>query len=216
MAGCYEIGIKHISNETGYSSDKVEKVLDRLSKVHKVIKYNNETKELLIINWHKYNWTGSPKVRALLLKELESIKCPEFKRYLMDIFNDADTVSDIAEYGIDTTDTVTETVTVPEKKTRSVFTPPTVEEVKAYCQERKNNVDPERFVDFYTTKGWRVGKDPMKDWKACVRTWEKNSNTNGQQQLKPAVTTNKFQQFPQREYTTEDYDALERRKLLGK
>ncbi len=53
------------------------------------------------------------------------------------------------------------------------FVPPTVEEVRAYCQERHNSVDPERFVDFYTTKGWMVGKNRMKDWRAAVRTWEK-------------------------------------------
>ena len=53
------------------------------------------------------------------------------------------------------------------------FTPPTTEEVKAYCEERKNKVDAQRFVDFYTTKGWMVGKSKMKDWKAAVRTWEK-------------------------------------------
>lgn len=56
------------------------------------------------------------------------------------------------------------------------FTPPTVEEVQAYCEERKNSVDPETFVDFYTSKGWKVGNTPMKDWKAAVRTWERNRN----------------------------------------
>lgn len=50
---------------------------------------------------------------------------------------------------------------------------PTVEEVAAYCRERGNHVDAERFVDFYASKGWKVGNQPMKDWKACVRTWEK-------------------------------------------
>lgn len=54
------------------------------------------------------------------------------------------------------------------------FTPPTVEEVKAYCTERHNSVDPQTFVDFYSAKGWMVGKNKMKDWKACVRTWERN------------------------------------------
>lgn len=56
------------------------------------------------------------------------------------------------------------------------FTPPTVEEVRAYCQERGNNVDPQRFVDFYAAKGWMVGKNPMKDWKAAVRTWERRDD----------------------------------------
>lgn len=55
------------------------------------------------------------------------------------------------------------------------FQPPTIEEVKAYCFERKNNVDPERFINYYTSNGWQVGKHKMKDWKAAVRTWEKNN-----------------------------------------
>ena len=56
---------------------------------------------------------------------------------------------------------------------------PTLEEIKAYCLERKNNVEAERFIDFYQSKGWLVGKSKMKDWKACVRTWER-SNTQPQ------------------------------------
>ena len=52
------------------------------------------------------------------------------------------------------------------------FVPPTVDEVKAYCQERNNKVDPQKFVDFYECKGWMVGKNHMKDWKAAVRSWE--------------------------------------------
>ena len=64
------------------------------------------------------------------------------------------------------------------KKTgRAVFNPPTEEEVKAYCLERKNNVDAERFVDYYTANGWKVGKNPMKDWRAAVRTWEKTAQS---------------------------------------
>lgn len=58
---------------------------------------------------------------------------------------------------------------------RKRFSPPTIEEVKAYCEERKNNVDAGRFVDYYTANGWMVGKNKMKDWKAAVRTWEKNN-----------------------------------------
>lgn len=61
----------------------------------------------------------------------------------------------------------------PVKK-NTKFIPPTVEEVRAYCRERNNTVDAETFVDFYIGKGWMVGKNKMKDWKAAVRTWEKN------------------------------------------
>lgn len=51
---------------------------------------------------------------------------------------------------------------------------PTLDEVRAYCLERGNHVDPERFMDYYTANGWKVGKNPMRDWKAAVRTWERN------------------------------------------
>ena len=55
---------------------------------------------------------------------------------------------------------------------------PTIDEVKAYCKERNNNVDAEEWYDFYSSKGWKVGKNPMVDWKAAVRTWERR-NKNG-------------------------------------
>jgi hypothetical protein len=64
-----------------------------------------------------------------------------------------------------------------ENTKRKVFTKPTVEEVKAYCAERKNNVNADKFIDFYESKGWLIGKNPMKDWKACVRTWEKGGSS---------------------------------------
>ena len=58
------------------------------------------------------------------------------------------------------------------------FLPPSVDEVKAFCKERGSRVDAQRFVDFYTAKGWRIGKDPMKDWQAAVRTWEQRDKAN--------------------------------------
>lgn len=60
-----------------------------------------------------------------------------------------------------------------ETRTR-VFQPPTVEEVAEYCQTRGNGISAEQFVDHYSANGWRVGRSPMKDWKAAVRNWEKN------------------------------------------
>lgn len=63
------------------------------------------------------------------------------------------------------------------------FTPPTLDDVSAYIRERGSNVDAQRFLDFYTAKGWMVGKNRMKDWKAAVRTWEKRDS----EQNKPFV-----------------------------
>lgn len=60
------------------------------------------------------------------------------------------------------------------KEKASRFSKPTLEEVKDYCAERQNNVDAEHFYDYYESNGWMVGKTHMKDWKASVRTWEKN------------------------------------------
>ena len=59
-------------------------------------------------------------------------------------------------------------------RTRTRFTPPSVDEVAEYCRERGNRVNPQQFVDFYASKGWKVGNAPMKDWKAAIRsTWER-------------------------------------------
>lgn len=57
------------------------------------------------------------------------------------------------------------------------FIPPTVQEVSEYCKERKNGIDPQSFIDHYESNGWYRGKTKIKDWKACVRTWEKNSDS---------------------------------------
>ena len=60
-----------------------------------------------------------------------------------------------------------------EKRGKRVFTPPTLEEVQAYCRERGNSIDPQYFLDYYTSTGWMRGKVKLKDWKAAVRTWER-------------------------------------------
>jgi hypothetical protein len=59
-------------------------------------------------------------------------------------------------------------------RSRPQFVPPTLEEVVAYCRERGNQVDPQQWLDHYSSNGWKVGRNPMKDWKAAVRTWERN------------------------------------------
>jgi len=63
-------------------------------------------------------------------------------------------------------------VNVNRNKDNIVFKTPTKSEVKAYCEERNNGVNATKFVDFYEAKGWMVGKNKMKNWQACVRTWE--------------------------------------------
>lgn len=59
-----------------------------------------------------------------------------------------------------------------DKPSSRRFVPPSVEQVRAYCRERGNSIDPEAFVNYYASKGWTVGRAPMRDWRAAVRTWE--------------------------------------------
>lgn len=66
-----------------------------------------------------------------------------------------------------------ENINVLEKKQN--FKKPTIEEIKSYCLERNNGIDPQKFFDFYESNGWKVGKNSMKDWRAAVRTWERSS-----------------------------------------
>lgn len=63
-----------------------------------------------------------------------------------------------------------------DKKPQKRFAKPTLDDVKAYCQERGNNVDAEKWFNYYSANGWKVGKNPMKDWKAAVRTWERSDD----------------------------------------
>ena len=70
-----------------------------------------------------------------------------------------------------------------EKSKTKTFKKPTLEEVEAYCTERKNNIDAQSFFDFYESKGWKVGAVKMKDWKASIRTWEKRKKNEEMQQM---------------------------------
>lgn len=63
---------------------------------------------------------------------------------------------------------------IESNKGKAKFQKPTIAEIDAYCCERGNTIDAEEFFNFYESKGWVIGKSPMKDWKACVRTWERN------------------------------------------
>ena len=93
------------------------------------------------------------------------------------------------------------------KEKSSRFSPPTHQDVLEYCKEKGySNFNVDRFIDFYSCKGWMVGKNKMKDWKAAVRNWarsEKATNPNN-------TSGNKFNNFEQRQY---DYDELEKRLL---
>ena len=121
---------------------------------------------------------GAPKGNTNASKQANASKNNQTQAKQGDTDTENDTDTD--------TDTVTDNDTVTdinsEVKPRSVFKPPTLEEVKEYCWERNNGIDAQSFIDFYSSKGWMIGKNKMKDWKAAVRTWEQRNN-------RPAPTT---------------------------
>lgn len=99
-----------------------------------------------------------------------------------------------------------------KKKVIKRFTPPTLEEIISYCKERKNKVDPEKFLNFYESKGWMVGKNKMKSWKASVRTWESKDKPEVKQ------SNNAFNNFgdgKKKKYTNEELKAKLARKNGG-
>lgn len=85
------------------------------------------------------------------------------------------------------------------------FIPPDVEEVEAYCRERNNHIDAQRFVDFYASKGWKVGKEPMKDWQAAVRTWERRNDTPARASPRPNRGRD---QYSTRSYSAKDLEKM--------
>ena len=87
----------------------------------------------------------------------------------------------------------------PKTKGGKIFQKPTLEEVAAYCQERGNDVDPQAWIDYYTSNGWKVGRNCMKDWKAAVRTWERNeigNNGNGRKGQQTGAATGGLNPVP--------------------
>ena len=86
QVGCYQLTIRQMEFETGYNKDTILKLVKRFTEVLKVISYDENTKEVLILNWHKYNWTSSPKVIACIFKEAGSIKSSEFQNYIDTLF----------------------------------------------------------------------------------------------------------------------------------
>ena len=92
-----------------------------------------------------------------------------------------------------------------DKKGKSIFIPPTVEEVREYCESRKNGIDPEMFVNFYESKGWYIGKNRMKDFRAAIRTWERKRKDES-----PQRNATDVHGYEQRDYSSEQKKAMER------
>jgi hypothetical protein len=151
-----------------------------------------------IANWEKHQNTESldkirEQTRIRVQKHRNKIECNVTDRYKVTLRNATEEEREEEEDKDKDKDI-----------SNSRFASPTLELVKKYCFERQNKVDAERFIDFYSSKGWMIGKNKMKDWKAAVRNWEKSDTTKSQ------IKKNSFTDYDQREF---DHAAIEKKAL---
>ena len=159
IAGCYEISLKTMQFDTGLTIDTIKRCIDTLSIGHKICYHNGW---LLIRNFVKHQSTSSIKVQRGI--EIEKAKIPDtIAKKLYGI----DTLSNPIIYSNSNSNSNSNT----NPNILSDF-PPSLTAVTNYCKERNNSVKPQSFIDHYTTNGWIRGKTKIKDWKACIRTWE--------------------------------------------
>ena len=119
ICGCYEVSYKQMCNQTGYNKDTIERLINRFEKVHNMIRYSKDTKEILILNWYKYNWSSSAKVIIGIDSVAKHIKCKTFKDYVYKMLDAKKNGTDIDyEYTIQTsvsdTDSVSDSDTVTD------------------------------------------------------------------------------------------------------
>ena len=185
LCGCYELGRKQMSIETGYSAKTIDELLKRFERNHNVIRYSNETKEILLVNWYKYNWTSSGKYIAGVEKDIDAVKDEQFRAFLKELIKGKDTVSiPYSEEINPIEDSISNNTTNSISNSIKETIPPTVEMVREYIEQEKYSVDAQEFVDFYESKGWVVGKNKMRSWKAAVRTWEQRNKKDGTKKQK--------------------------------
>lgn len=155
-----------------------------------VSKYIRELKEVGLIDVEQVKESGKFSYNVYKLSDTTlpcpKLPCPKSTVSVISVSEDLDTKNNSIKNNSIIKKNSNKKEYVPDKPTQTRFIKPTVDEVKEYCEERKNNVDAERFVDYYTANGWKVGKNQMKDWKAAVRTWEKgDKKKNGELEQVP-------------------------------
>lgn len=185
IAGIYELPLKVMSVETGIEISMLKKIIPRLKK--KITFKNNY---VVMRNFLKHQNLTSKNTLVGVINVLKTLD-KTFLEQMVDEdkywapeevlegaykglagvsnYSDSDSNSD-SDLDLDS-DAPLNTPTPSKKKI------PTLEEVKAYVEEKQNGVDPVKFWNFYESKGWKVGKNPMVSWKACIATWSKDTKT---------------------------------------
>ena len=129
---------------------------------------------IVIKHWRIHNYIQNDRYKETKYLEEKGMICLDEKGAYTECIQDVSKVDTQVRLGKDRLELGQDNNINDQPQKR--FVKPTIEEVQAYCKERNNNVDAQRWFDFYESKGWKVGKNPMKDWKASIRTWERSSN----------------------------------------
>lgn len=156
--GTFPTSVEKLSVATGLSTKSVRTCLEKLKKSGEIlVQTANKGTKISVIKWAEYQCSDDDEGKPIgKQKANEGQTRGKHRATLKEI----EEVEEVEEY---------------KKSSKH----PTIDDVRSYCLERHNNVDAERFWNYYESNGWKVGRNPMKDWKACVRTWErKNVNTN--------------------------------------
>jgi len=158
--GQFVTSLESIKNECGkgVSIQNVRSALDKFQKLDFLTNESTKTgRRITILNWGKYQLDDDEGNKATN-KEVTKNQQTGNKEVTTNKNDKKDNNDKI--------------------KTGVKFTPPSVNEIKDYCTERNNNIDPEQFHAFYSAKGWMVGSNKMKDWKQAVITWEKRDKSD--------------------------------------
>lgn len=196
-SGIYRLSLRQISFHTGTSSELINEFINEFINEGK-INYDFKKSIIFIKNVFHYQKGVIKNENILLLtikRNYELVKT-EFWDEFFDVYSDEPIVSKIKDLlingslmahqlyinnnkdkGKDNNKDKKKNVEKKIKKPKG-FTSPSLEEVKNYCLERKNSVNPEKWLNYYQSNGWKVGKNPMKDWKAAIRTWENSDFGN--------------------------------------
>lgn len=128
-----------------------------------------ESGVMVVTDWNKNNWLDSRRINETeYIEELNLLKLINEKYELLSD-EELSAKRMLSENSI-------EESSIEENSIKERFKKPKIKEIEEYCEERQNGIDAERFYNFYESKGWMVGKNKMKDWKACIRTWERKNN----------------------------------------
>lgn len=175
---------KSIMRQTGATLDDMNLLITKKF----VIAF--ETGVIVIKHWRMHNYIQSDRYHPTKYQEeMATLQLDENKAYTQ---LDTPCIQDVSK--VDTEDRLGKDRLGKDRKECKRFTPPSREQVQEYIAEKGYQVDAERFVDYYTSNGWRVGKNPMKDWKATVRNWNRkeqdgHSNSDNQSDADRYFTT---------------------------